>query len=183
MPIEDYPHPALTADVVLFAVVQDHLEVLLIQRDQPPFEHAWAFPGGFVDLGEQPEDAACRELAEETSIRDVPLQHLGVFGDPRRDPRGHVVSVVYLAVVPMEVREQAEAGSDAAQARWWSVDQLPSLAFDHTDILTCALRYLLRGLSCILEETELLPGSVKLGQLRTVGEMIKRELSDNTRCA
>ncbi len=183
MSIEDYPHPALTADVVLFAVVQDHLEVLLIQRDQPPFEQAWAFPGGFVDLGERPEDAARRELAEETSLRDIPLTQLGVFGDPKRDPRGHVVSVVYLAVVPMEVREQAEAGSDAAQARWWPVDQLPSLAFDHTDILTCALQHLLRGLSSILGETEFLPGSVKLGQLRTVEEMVEKELRDKTGCA
>lgn len=140
MPIEDHPHPALTADVVLFTLRDGDLQVLLIQRRKPPFEGTWAFPGGFVHVDESLEEAARRELAEETGIQDVPLEQLRAFGDPGRDPRGHVVTVTYLAMMPGDAAAQIRAGDDAAQARWWPVGELPALAFDHADILDCALR-------------------------------------------
>jgi 8-oxo-dGTP diphosphatase len=150
MSIQDYPHPALTADIVLLDAGEAP-QVLLIQRDRPPFSGTWALPGGFVNVGESPEEAARRELEEETAIRDVQLEQLHVFGDPGRDPRGHVVTIVFLGVLgldrsPGESPRQVQAGSDAAQARWWSIDALPALAFDHADILAYALQRLPAGL-------------------------------------
>lgn len=166
MSIQDYPHPALTADVVLFAVGEGALRVLLIQRDKPPFEEDWAFPGGFVNLGEAPWDAARRELEEETNFRDVTLEQLRAFGEPGRDPRGHVVTVAYLGVTRSDTPRRAEAGSDAARARWWSVNDLPPLAFDHADVLACALQHLRSKLACVIEARDVLPGDLTLGELR-----------------
>lgn len=178
MASQGHSHPALTADVVLFASGPDDLEVLLIQRDAPPFQDAWAFPGGFVDIGESLEEAARRELAEETSIRGVPLDQLGAFGDPERDPRGHVVTVAFLGLIPSEVIHPPEAGSDAAQAQWWSVDNLPRLAFDHARILTCALQQLRQELAWSLEEAGLLLDTFTLAELRAAGEMVARVLRE-----
>lgn len=146
MSIQDYPHPALTADIVLLAA-GNAPQVLLIQRDKPPFRGTWALPGGFVKVGESPEDAARRELEEETAIRGIQLEQLRVFGDPGRDPRGHVVTIVFLGLLgrersPDQPPPHVEAGSDAARARWWSIDDLPPLAFDHADILAHALQRL-----------------------------------------
>jgi 8-oxo-dGTP diphosphatase len=174
MSIQDYPHPALTADVVLFAVGEGALQVLLIQRDKPPFEGSWAFPGGFVTVGEAPRDAARRELEEETHIQDVILEQLRTFGDPGRDPRGHVVTVTYLGVVDADALRRAEAGSDAAKACWWSVDELPSLAFDHADILAYALRRLRSKLTCIMDTPDVLPGDLTLGELRAACKIVAR---------
>lgn len=180
MSIQDYPHPALTADVVLFAVGEDDLKVLLVQRGKPPFEGAWAFPGGFVNVGEAPRDAARRELEEETNITEVLLEQLHAFGEPGRDPRGHVVSVVYLAVTLMDARPRGEAGSDAAQARWWSVDDLPPLAFDHADVLTCALQRLCSKLACPLQDPDALPDELSLGHLRTASRMAVKIAQEKT---
>jgi 8-oxo-dGTP diphosphatase len=174
MSIHDYPHPALTADVVLFAVGEGTLQILLIQRDNPPFEGDWAFPGGFVNVGEAPRDAARRELEEETHIQDVVLEQLRVFGDPGRDPRGHVVTIAYLGVIRSDPPRRARAGSDAAQARWWSVDELPPLAFDHADVLACALRRLRSKLTCIVEAPDVLSGDLTLGGLRAACEKAAR---------
>lgn len=180
MTIQDHSHPALTADVVLLAVGLDDLEVLLIRRDAPPFQDAWAFPGGFVEVGESPEETARRELAEETSMRGVRLEQLSAFGDPGRDPRGRVVTVAFMGVVPSDVSHPVEAGSDAAQARWWSVEDLPRLAFDHDCILTCALNRLRQELAWLLEDTGLMPETLTLAELRTAGGIVSRVLHDKT---
>ena len=148
MSLEDYPHPALTADVVLFTLHGCDLWVLLIQRKEPPFEGRWAFPGGFVDLGESPKAAALRELMEETGLRDVQLDQLHTFGDPGRDPRGHVVTVAYVGFASPGAIPQTRAGDDAADARWWPVRDLPPLAFDHEEILSHALDRLRSKLAC-----------------------------------
>jgi 8-oxo-dGTP diphosphatase len=147
MSIQDYPHPALTADVVLLAAGDGDLQVLLVQRDKPPFKGNWALPGGFVEVGESPEETAHRELEEETHIQGIRLEQLRVFGDPGRDPRGHVVTVAFRGLLgdgwsAGQPPRRVEAGSDAAEARWWSVDTLPPMAFDHADILEYALRHL-----------------------------------------
>lgn len=183
MSIHDYPHPALTADVVLFAVGEGTLEVLLIQRDKPPFEGHWAFPGGFVNVGEAPRDAARRELEEETSIQDVFLEQLRVFGNPGRDPRGHVVTLAYLGVIPVGAPRRAEAGSDAAQTRWWAVDELPPLAFDHADVLTCALERLRSKLACVIEDCDVLPEGLTLGDLRAACKAAARGVYEKTDCS
>lgn len=179
MGIESYQHPALTVDVVLFALGERALNVLLVQRGKPPFEGAWAFPGGFVHVGESPQEAASRELEEETGIRDVHLEQLRVFGDPERDPRGHVVSVAFLALSATETRPCAKAGSDAGRARWWSIEELPPLAFDHGDILAYALRRLRDKLDCSLLERGTqcdLSENLSLGGLRAACRAITQRL-------
>jgi 8-oxo-dGTP diphosphatase len=132
-----YPRPMLTVDVVVLAATETSRSVLLIQRGNPPFRGSWALPGGFVEQGEQVLEAAPRELVEETGLRVGELRLLGVYDMPGRDPRGWTVSVVYLASVPSEA---AVAGADdASDARWFAVNRLPELAFDHALILADAL--------------------------------------------
>ena len=133
----DHPRPALTVDVVLLHRAADEIEVLLINRAREPFAGHWAFPGGFVDQDESLEDAAARELAEETGLVGIRLEQIGAFGDPGRDPRGHTVSVVFAGV--LQDRAVVTAGDDAAEAAWHSALEPPSLAFDHKKILRLAL--------------------------------------------
>lgn len=156
MPIQSHEHPALTADAILFAMDEDDLSVLLIRRRRPPFEGAWAFPGGFVNVGESLREAVRRELEEETGIRGVHLEQLRAYGDPERDPRGHVVTVAYLGVVGWDALPQAEAGSDAEQVAWWPTSDPPPLAFDHAKILKDALLRLSSTLTCTPADTALL---------------------------
>jgi 8-oxo-dGTP diphosphatase len=132
-----YPRLMLTVDVVVLAGAEASPRVLLIQRGNPPFRGSWALPGGFVEQGEQVVEAAPRELAEETGMRVGELRLLGVYDTPGRDPRGWTVSVVYLARVPSEAA--VAGGDDASDARWFAVDHLPELAFDHALILADAL--------------------------------------------
>ena len=100
MPLEDHPRPSVTADVIIFTLRNDDLQALLIKRKHPPFKEMWAIPGGFVSIDESLEEAALRELEEETGVRDVYLEQLYTFGDIGRDPRGRVVTVAYFALVP-----------------------------------------------------------------------------------
>lgn len=125
-----------TADVV---VLTSDDRVLLIERDWPPHQGAWALPGGHVDPGETSREAASRELEEETGVRvdAVTLCQIGTFDRPDRDPRGRYVTVAYLARVPGDT--PAIAGDDARAARWWPVNALPELAFDHADIFQAAM--------------------------------------------
>jgi 8-oxo-dGTP diphosphatase len=136
----EFPRPALSCDTVVFAGPASARKVLLVKRGAEPFCGCWALPGGFVDEGERPEDAARRELAEETGlIWEGTLQPLGAFGDPGRDPRGWNVSAVYLADIGLETPTVA-AGDDAAEARWCFADDLPQkMAFDHAQIIAMAL--------------------------------------------
>ncbi|MDL5198671.1 NUDIX hydrolase [Streptomyces sp. ALI-76-A] len=128
-----------TADVVALTPGGD---VLLIERDWPPYEGAWALPGGHVDIGETSRVAAARELVEETGVHvaAADLRQIGVFDQPSRDPRGRYVTVAYVAVVSADTT--ITAGDDAHTARWWPLDDLPErLAFDHADILSAALTH------------------------------------------
>jgi 8-oxo-dGTP diphosphatase len=134
--LDRWPRPALTVDVAVF-VRGAPLLVLLIQRAQTPFAGAWALPGGFVEEGEIVAAAAARELAEETGIGAGDLRLLGVYSAPGRDPRGWTVSVAYVHELDAEV--PVRGGDDAAAARWFAVDELPPLAFDHAQIVTEAI--------------------------------------------
>jgi 8-oxo-dGTP diphosphatase len=133
----DHPRPAVTVDVALFYSEADRKEILLIKRARDPFKGQWAFPGGFVDEDESLEDAAARELLEETGLENIHLEQVGAFGDPGRDPRGHTVSILFAAV--LEIREEAKAADDAEDVGWYPVTHLPRLAFDHKKILSIAL--------------------------------------------
>ncbi len=129
----EYPRPALTVDVVI-ATREPRPRVLLIRRNREPFSGSWALPGGFVDENERLEDAARRELVEETGVAATDLEQLYTAGAPGRDPRGWTVSVVYLArVEPGSVKPVA--ADDAAEVGWFPLDELPALAFDHAMIL------------------------------------------------
>ena len=173
----DYASPSVTADVIIFTLRSGDLQVLLIRRKNPPFQGVWAIPGGFVDLEESLEEAALRELEEETGVRDVYLEQLFTFGDLGRDPRGRTITVAYFALVPATAIHP-RAGDDATEARWWSMYHLPPLAFDHADILA----YALQRLRCKLEYTavvfELLPETFVLSELRAAYEVILGETLD-----
>src|SRR5258707_14152587 len=132
-----YDRPSGTVDVVMMSLRQRDLQVLLIKRRSWPYEGMWAIPGGFVNMDESLETAAKRELQEETGVQDVYLEQLYTFGDPGRDPRTHVITVVYLALLDSE-RLQVRAASDAGDVGWFSVYSLPPLAFDHEKILQYA---------------------------------------------
>jgi 8-oxo-dGTP diphosphatase len=133
----EHPRPALTVDIVLLHRSAVGIEVLLIKRAREPFKGQWAFPGGFVDKDESLEDAAARELAEETGLREIRLEQIGAFGDPSRDPRGHTVSVAFGGV--LEDRVLLSAGDDASEAAWHPALEPPNLAFDHNKILSIAI--------------------------------------------
>jgi len=177
MRLEDYPRPAVTVDVVIFTLRDGDLQVLLVRRKKPPFQGMWALPGGFVRIDESLEDAALRELEEETGVRDVYLEQLYTFGDPDRDPRGRVITVAYFALVPANA-VHACAGDDAAEARWWSMYHLPPLAFDHADILAYALQRLRYKLEYTAVGFELLPETFTLSELQAAYEVILGEKLD-----
>lgn len=161
----------VTVDVVIFALREGELQALLIRRGQPPFEGRWALPGGFVRDGESLEDAARRELEEETGVRDVYLEQLYTFGAPDRDPRGRVITVAYYALLTGEAAPLV-AGTDADAARWMPARRHPSLAFDHGRILGYALERLSTKLEYTTVGFQLLPKKFTLTQLQRVYEAV-----------
>ena len=137
--VYDYPHMAVTVDLVVLDRSARGRRVLLIRRARPPFEGRWALPGGFVDMDERVEDAARRELMEETGVAAGGLRFLGYFDAIGRDPRERTVSFAFAAEID-PAAAGVRAGDDAAAADWHDVDKLPPLAFDHAEILAKALR-------------------------------------------
>lgn len=133
----EYPHPAVTTDAVVFTIESDCLKVLLIQRGQYPCKGDWAFPGGFLNIGEDLHIGVARELQEETGLRGIPLEQFRAFGQPDRDPRERVITVAYLGLV-VSANLRLQAADDAADAGWFALDDLPSLAFDHAEVLRLA---------------------------------------------
>ncbi|MBN2639329.1 MAG: NUDIX hydrolase [Bacteroidales bacterium] len=131
-----YPRPAVTVDAVVFRINEGQKEVLLIQRGHPPFENQWALPGGFVDMDENLETAAARELKEETGLKNIDLQQFHTFGNPGRDPRHRTISIAHWGelIEPQEL----QAGDDARNAQWFSLYNLPETAFDHKEIIAMA---------------------------------------------
>ncbi|MEK6510971.1 NUDIX hydrolase [Myroides odoratimimus] len=127
----------VTVDVVLFKKYLNILQILLIKRKNEPFRDYWALPGGFVDENEDLEIAAKRELREETSIDLNQLTQIKAYGKPFRDPRSHMVTVAFWAEVGEGVI--GEAADDAKELKWFNIDDLPQLAFDHLDIITDAV--------------------------------------------
>jgi len=168
-----YPHPAVTTDVVLFTIRGGALMLLLIRRQHPPYAGHWALPGGFVAIDEPLEQAAARELAEETGVRDIYLEQLYTFGRPDRDPRERVVSVAYFALLPeASAGVDVRAGSDAGAVGWFPVRDLPPLAFDHEAIVELAHRRLMAKLEYSDIAMQLLPLEFTLSQLQGVYEAI-----------
>lgn len=168
----EYPRPALTVDCIIFGYeVGSELKVLLIERANEPFKNCWALPGGFVEMTEDLETAALRELEEETGVRDVFIEQLFTFGSLGRDPRGRVVSVAYYALVNL-AEHPAQAASDARNVQWYGVQQLPDLAFDHQEILEVAINRLRAKVRYQPIGFELLPEHFTLTQLQQLYETI-----------
>jgi 8-oxo-dGTP diphosphatase len=173
--LQSREHPSVAVDVVIFSLRPkpphvDHpcdvdLQVLLIRRGAPPYKNMWAIPGGFVLMDESLENAARRELEEETGVTDVWLEQLFTFGAPERDPRTRVISVTYYALVSAD-KIDPHAGSDAAEAAWHSMYALPPLAFDHQKILDYALKRLRYKLEYTAAAFELLTEEFTLRELQ-----------------
>jgi len=160
----------VTVDIVLFTIRERNLHVLLIRRLAKPFENCFALPGGFVLKSESLDEAAARELREETGIEKVYLEQLYTFGELDRDPRGRVVTVAYYALVPPT--HTLHSGTDAADAAWFPVDKLPALGFDHRQIVEYAHHRIRNKLDYTNVGFELLPEKFTLTELQLVHEAI-----------
>lgn len=131
----EYPRPALTVDCAIFCNCKHKTYILLIERANEPFKNKWAFPGGFVDMDEDLETAAYRELKEETGFEKIMLAQYRTYGAVHRDPRGRTVSVVYVGQMKVDQLPQVKGEDDALKAKWIDVEELPDLAFDHDAIM------------------------------------------------
>lgn len=167
----EYARPALTVDCVVFGLDDDDLKVMLIQRDLEPFAGRWALPGGFVNVGEAVDEAARRELSEETGMQRVFLEQLYTFGAPGRDPREHVVSVAYYSLVRLS-DHRVQAATDARDAAWFAIDDVPFLAFDHQKILKVAHDRLKSKVRYQPIGFELLPPKFPLRMLQHLYEVV-----------
>ena len=161
----------MTVDIVIFTLREGSLQVLLVKRGVPPFEGQYAIPGGFIRGDESLEEAALRELHEETGVRNEFLEQLYTFGDPKRDPRGRVITVAYYALIASD-KLSLVAGADAAEAQWFPASSVPPLAFDHKSILDYALERLRNKLEYTTVGFQLLPEKFTLGELQAVYEAI-----------
>jgi 8-oxo-dGTP diphosphatase len=163
---------------VVFTLRERKLQVLLIQRAEDPFARYWALPGGFVNMDESLEEAALREMSEETGLEQAYLEQLYTYGNLDRDPRGRVITVAYFALVPSDAPILIDGGSEASQAGWFPVNDLPHLAFDHTEIVRYAMRRLRYKLEYTAAGFELLPNEFTLSELQGIYEMILGENLD-----
>jgi 8-oxo-dGTP diphosphatase len=173
----EYPRAAVTVDCVVFGLDDEDLKVLLIRRDLPPFEDKWALPGGFVRLNETLDEAARRELQEETSLERVFLEQLYTFGAIDRDPRERVITVAYYALVRLS-DHRVQAATDARDAVWFAMDDLPPLAFDHDQILETAHQRLQGKVRYQPIGFELLPSKFTLTQLQKLYEIVLGRVLD-----
>jgi 8-oxo-dGTP diphosphatase len=169
------PMYVTTDAVAVSCLLKEGLKVLLIRRAKAPFERFWALPGGFVEEEEDLLEACTRELEEETSVQPTAMVQLGAWGKPGRDPRGRNVSIAYLVAV----RPQAgklRAGSDAAQAEWYPFDALPSLAFDHEDIVVAGMKKLRSLIVSAHLIFAMVPETFRLDELRDALTAVRGEL-------
>ncbi|MEM1283540.1 MAG: NUDIX domain-containing protein [Chlamydiota bacterium] len=162
---------ALSVDCIIFGYTQSKLQVALIQRRKPPYKRKWAIPGGFVEGEETVEEAAFRELQEETGLRDLYLQQFHVFSQPDRDPRGRVITVAFFALIDAD-QFKLVASEDASRAVWWATDDLPHLSFDHDIIYEEALKALRIAIKNQPLAFELLPKNFTLTQLQLLYEEV-----------
>jgi len=166
-----YEKPSVTVDIVIFTIQQKELKVLLVKRGIKPFENFWALPGGFTKMQESLDEAAKRELLEETGVKDLYLEQLYTFGEPKRDPRGRVITVTYLALIESD-NINLKPSTDVLEAKWFSINELPKLAFDHDKILSYALKRLKWKFEYTSVAFSLLPKDFSIGQLQRLYEIV-----------
>lgn len=164
-----YPHPSVTADCVIFGFDGGSIKVLLIRRGIDPFKGKWAFPGGFMKIDETAEECARRELEEETGLKNTAVEQFYTFSDVNRDPRERVISVAHYALVRLS---DVKGGDDAALARWFAMDEIPGLAFDHDRILRMAVNRLKERICFEPIGFELLPEVFTMTELQNLYEAI-----------
>ena len=164
-----YPHPAVTTDCVIFGFDGERLQVLLIERGIEPYKGRWAFPGGFLKMDETAEEGALRELKEETGLEGAYMEQFHTFSAPERDPRERVITIAYYALVKIQ---EVKGGDDAASARWFPLDEIPSLAFDHDYILRMATQRLREQIHFQPIGFELLPEKFTIKELQLLYEAI-----------
>lgn len=170
--------PSVTVDCVVFGLDKSaDVRVLLVKRAYEPYKNSWAIPGGFIKENETLDAAARRELEEETGVRDIFIEQLYTFGNLNRDPRGHVISVAYFALINLE-EHPTSAATDATDAQWFKLSELPKLAFDHAEILDIAIKRLDSKVRYQPIGFELLPDKFTLSELQSLYETILgRELN------
>lgn len=173
----EFPHPAVTVDVVIFTVREKKLKLLLVKRAGEPYQGKWALPGGFVRLDEDLDAAARRELEEETGVSGVYLEQLYTFGRVDRDPRERVITVAYYALIPSDKLE-LKAATDAEAVGWFGMDELPELAFDHDEIVAMAHSRLSAKLDYSTIAFQFMPEKFTLSELQEVYEIILRQEMD-----
>ena len=164
-----YPHPAVTADCVIFGFDGVGIKVLLIQRGIEPYKGKWAFPGGFMNIDETIEECAKRELEEETGLKASSVEQFYTFTDVNRDPRERVITVAHYALVRLE---EVKGGDDARSAQWFAMNEIPSLAFDHDRILRIAVNRLKERICFEPIGFELLPEIFTMSALQNLYEAI-----------
>jgi len=172
-----YDRPSVTVDVLLFTIIDRELKILLVRRKEEPFMGSWALPGGFVRINESLDEAAKRELQEETGVKDIYLEQLYTFGNPKRDPRTRVITVSYLAL-SAEKQWLLESHGDASEAAFFSVKETPRTAFDHESIIKYGLDRLRNKLGYTNISLSLVPESFTLTDLQKVYEIILDETID-----
>jgi 8-oxo-dGTP diphosphatase len=166
-----YDRPSVTVDVLLFTIDSGELKLLLVKRNREPFRGSWALPGGFVKMDEPIDEAAERELYEETGVKDVYLEQLYTFGDLKRDPRTRVITVTYLALSDNKNRKLRSTG-DAREASFFAISKLPELAFDHEKIIKYGVERLRNKIGYSSIAFGLLPEIFTLTELQKVYEVI-----------
>ena len=164
-----YPHPSVTTDCVIFGFDGVKLKVLLVERGMAPYKGRWAFPGGFLNMDESAEEGALRELKEETGLEGAYIRQFHTFSAPQRDPRERVITIAYHALVRMQ---EVKGGDDASDARWFALDEVPPLAFDHDQILRKAEKTLRQQIHFEPVGFELLPEKFTIKQLQNLYEAI-----------
>ena len=164
-----YPHPAVTADCVIFGYDGEQLRVLLIERGAEPYKGCWALPGGFMNIEESAEECARRELEEETGLTGIEVVQFHTASAVERDPRERVITVAHYALVPMS---EAFAGDDARNVGWFALDKVPTLAFDHAEILPLAIEHLRHRICTTPLLLSLMPEEFTVAQLATAAEAV-----------
>ncbi len=167
----------IAADIVVFTVSKGVLQVLLIRRKNPPFKGQFALPGGFVEIDESLEEAALRELEEETGVRGIFIKKIAAYGDVSRDPRGRIVSIAFMALIDSE-KFRLESKVDAMEAQWVSVSSIRNLAFDHMKILNDALSELRFEIQTTNIAAQILPEKFTLTELQELYERVMGEKLD-----
>jgi len=163
--------PSVTTDIIVFTIKENKLKVLLVKRKIEPFKDSWALPGGFVKIKESLEKAARRELKEETNVSNVYLEQLYTFGAPKRDPRGRVITIAYMALINAS-NVSLKASTDASDAQWFIIKDLPHLAFDHKKILQYAFKRLRWKFEYTTVAFSMLPKKFPISDLQNIYEIV-----------